>query len=206
VNFVLAPVGTANLLAGAFLAARDWGERYPGKRPKVIGVLPRNKENILRAVNPSLHKNGDDHISDSPMAQKPPLAPKLTGVYSPLAYWVYTHSLKQPQDKHGIDENFPNPEWLWFAEVDQAEQISVGARLLAVRSPDRAPAAEPSAIVGLAGVAPLAEELRVQHARLKNAAKVPKAEKAVCLTINSGFGLLTGEEREFYHNSLLALG
>jgi hypothetical protein len=200
IDYLLAPAGTANLLAGAYLAAVDWGQRFESHQPKVIGVLPRHKENIKRAVKVGRTEDQDDKISDSPMAPKPPLAPKLTGVYSPLAFWVYHNS------QHEADAHFTDPNIVTFLEVDQAEQIAVGARLLAERSPHCSPAAEPSALVGLAGVAPLAERLREVHRKKGREAHVPKSDKAKCLAINSGFGLLSSKERRFYHHSLLALG
>jgi hypothetical protein len=136
VHYILAPVGTANLLAGAYLAAKDWSDSDSNQskhRPKIIGVLPRDNENIVRSV---LGKRIPETESKSHLAPRPPYGPKQTGVYSPLAEWVYRHANDQklPEDTNQHHDAFVDARYVWFTEVDQAEQIAAGARLLASKA------------------------------------------------------------------------
>jgi len=115
----------------------------------------------------------------------PPVAPKLTGFYSPLSPCLWHLTLNRDfGDEHSVA----------FIEVDRASQIEAAARVFAL--PTTTIATEPSALIAFGALKELGQTIK-NHG----------TDPATChvLVVNSGFGIMGSEEESFYKESIFAL-
>lgn len=177
-DYVVVPVGTGSLLAGFYLGCQDMNDAQQ-LSCKLVGALPYG-DNV---VNP-LRQPSEENARDKPRVRRvPPVAPKLTGFYSPLAPCLWY-----------LLENraFADPHWVEFIEVDKAQQIEVGAEILSPTH-ETGIASEPSALIAFGALKRLKE--LVEH----NSGN--PIEKKV-LIVNSGLGLMSDEDEELYTKSI----
>lgn len=174
--YIVLPVGTGNLLLGFIEGARQVSEG----RCKIVAAMPFG-DNMMTPFLPSEEEK--DHRPQ--LRRVPPVASKLTGFYSPLSPCLWHLTLNRDFDDRRAVE---------FIEVDRAAQIEVAARVLSPAH-ERTIASEPSALVAFGALKQLAQRVRDQG---------EKADESVVLVVNSGFGIMSREEEEFYTKSIFA--
>ncbi len=174
--YIVLPLGTGNLLLGFVRGMERVGEG----RAKIVAAVPYGDHMMI----PFLPKEAE--VNDRPrMRRVAPVAPKLTGFYSPLSpcLWHLTQ-----------DRDFGHLGAVEFIEVDRAAQIEAAARVLCPAE-TMTIAAEPSALIAFGAVKQLAQRIR-DHGR--------NPGNSVVLVVNSGFGIMGVEEQEFYTKSIFA--
>ena len=119
------------------------------------------------------------------MRRVEPVAPKLTGFYSPLSPCLWHLAQNREFSDHRAVE---------FIEVDRAAQIEAAAHVFSPVE-GRMVAAEPSALIAFGALKQLGQ-------RIRDYGKKP--EESVVLVVNSGFGLMGAEEQEFFTKSIFA--
>lgn len=174
--YLVLPVGTGNLLLGFVDGARSVGEG----RCKVVATVPFG-DNMMTPFLPK--ENDENHLPH--VRRVAPVAPKLTGFYSPLSpcLWHLT-----------LNRDFSDRQAVEFIEVDRAAQIEAAARVFSPPE-ERTIAAEPSALIAFGALKQLAQ-------RIRDYGEMP--EQCVVLVVNSGFGIMGLEETEFYTKSIFA--
>ncbi len=174
--YVVVPLGTGNLLFGF---ARGI-EKALEPQPKLIAALPYG-DNMM---TPFLGE--EDESNHRPrMRRAAPVAPKLTGFYSPLSPCLWHLALNRDfSDHHAVE----------FIEVDRASQIEAASHVFSLPQ-DEAIASEPSALIAFGALKQLEQRIR-EHGR--------SPDKSVVLVVNSGFGIMGEEEEEFYTKSIFA--
>lgn len=174
-TYIVLPLGTGNLLIGFYRAINQ----VNGKRPKLVAALPFG-DNGITPFRPASKEN-----SRPALKRVAPVAPKLTGFYSPLSpcLWHLT-----------LNRDFGDQRSVEFIEVDRASQIEAAARVFSLDRSEAA-AAEPSALIAFGALKELGQ-------LIKNHGTDP----ATChvLVLNSGFGIMGAEEEGFYTQSIFA--
>lgn len=173
------PLGTGNLLLG-FARGTEWAK---GERQcKLVAAVPF-EDNVMTPFFPIER----EVIGLPRMRRVKPVAPKLTGFYSPLSpcLWHLTQN-RDFSDRRAVE----------FVEVDRASQIEAAARVFALTGGE-AVASEPSALIAFGALKQLSQQIR-DHGM--------KPEQSVVLVVNSGFGIMGAEEQEFYTKSIFAFG
>lgn len=174
--YIVLPLGTGNLLLGFVRGMEQVGEG----RAKVVAAVPYGDHMMI----PFLPK--EPAVNDRPrMRRVEPVAPKLTGFYSPLSPCLW--QLVQDQD-------FSHLHAVEFIQVDRAAQIEAAARVFGPTE-KMTVAAEPSALIAFGALKQLTQRIRDHGLNL---------ERSVVLVVNSGFGLMGTEEQEFYAKSIFA--
>lgn len=174
--YIVAPLGTGNLLLGFVRGI----EHEDGVLPKLIAAVPFG-DNMMTPFLPDGHE-----LNSKPrMRRVEPVAPKLTGFYSPLSPCLWHLALNR---------DFSDCRSIEFIEVDRASQVEAAARVFSL--PRKiAIASEPSALITFGALKQLEQ-------RIRNHGKNP--EKSAVLVVNSGFGIMGLEETEFYTKSIFA--
>ena len=174
--YILLPLGTGNFLLGFYRGLEAFGD----KRPKLVAALPHG-DNVMTPFLPlESRENSRPRVGPAE-----PVAPKLTGFYSPLSPCLWRLTL---------DKRFDDPKAVEFITVDRAAQIEVAARVFALTG-ERGVASEPSALIAFGALRELGE--RIQSYRRGR-------KRSVALVVNSGFGIMGTEEQEFYAKSIFA--
>lgn len=174
--YLVLPVGTGNLLLGFVEGARHAG----GERCKVVAAVPFG-DNMM---TPFLaREEAEQHRPQ--LRRVEPVAPKLTGFYSPLSPCLWHLTLNRDfGDRHAVE----------FIAVDRAAQIEAAARVFSPAE-ERTIAAEPSALIAFGALKQLAQHIREYGER---------PQQSTVLVVNSGFGIMGREEEEFYTKSIFA--
>ena len=174
--YILLPLGTGNFLLGFYRGLEAFGD----KRPKLVAALPHG-DNVMTPFLPlESRENSRPRVGPAE-----PVAPKLTGFYSPLSPCLWRLTL---------DGRFDDPKAMEFITVDRAAQIEVAARVFALTS-ERGVASEPSALIAFGALRELGERIRSYRRGRK---------RSTVLVVNSGFGIMGTEEQEFYAKSIFA--
>lgn len=142
----------------------------------IFGALPYGP-NIVHSF---IHPIEGRRRKFNAIRRSKPVAPKLTGYYSPLAPCLYELTL---------NKNFTSSTSVEFIEVDHAAQVEVGAQVIG-----KLPlVAEPSALISFGTLRQLVA-LMNDHGRDPEPARV--------LIVNSGFGIIGKDEKDFFSKSL----
>lgn len=174
--YIIVPLGTGNLLLGFVRGI----EHEEGVRPKLIAAVPF-RDNMMTPFLP----DGHEPNQKPRMRRVEPVAPKLTGFYSPLSPCLWHLALNRDfSDRRSVE----------FIEVDRASQIEAASRIFSPEK-EHAIVSEPSAVIAFGA-------LRQLEQRIRNHGRDP--EQCVVLVVNSGFGIMGLEETEFYTKSIFA--
>lgn len=176
-TYVVAPLGTGNLLLGFI---RGMENHAVGNRHKLVAALPFG-DNMM---TPFLF-GGTNTDSRVRMRRVEPVAPKLTGFYTPLSPCLW--HLAQNRD-------FSDTRSVDFLEVDLAAQIEAAARIFALPA-GKAIACEPSALIAFGSLKQLSQRIRDYGGH---------PERCAALVVNSGFGIMGIDEQRFYTESIFA--
>lgn len=174
--YIVLPLGTGNLLLGFARGAERSGEG----RCKLAAAVPFGDHMMIPFLPRAEEPNGRPR-----MRRVPPVAPKLTGFYSPLSpcLWHLTQN-REFSDYRAVE----------FVEVDRAAQIEAAAHMFSPAE-GRMVAAEPSALIAFGALKQLGQ-------RIRDYGKKP--EESVVLVVNSGFGIMGAEEQEFFTKSIFS--
>jgi cysteine synthase len=176
-QYVVAPVGTGDLLLGLHLGLSDCirSDVFEEGECKLIGVVPVG-ENILdnienQRINPVHQQPGDRHPNELA-----PVAPKLIGRYSPLAPCISRLVRKRR---------------VRFIQIDANDQLAAGQHTLDAGI-DIGIACEPSALVAFAALPYLNSIAR----ELEDGPTVarPFHSNSRVVVINTGMGVLSAAE------------
>lgn len=179
-DYVIVPVGTGDLLLGFHLGNQDLGPAA-----KLVGAIPLADDEATNVIDPFRPKTASDHERDTRKVRRVrPIAPKLTGFYSPLSPCLW-HLVRE-------SEGFGDKQRVEFVDVDRGEQIEVGARLMSPFAKNQV-ASEPSALIAFGALKRLRD-------KAEEYGKDPKQLKV--LVVNSGFGLIGASEVELYSRSI----
>lgn len=174
--YIILPLGTGNFLLGFARGIEHAGEG----RCKLIAAVPFGDHMMIPFLPEAEATNGRPR-----MRRVEPVAPKLTGFYSPLSPCLWHLAQNREFSDHRAVE---------FIEVDRAAQIEAAAHIFSPVE-ERTVAAEPSALIAFGALKQLGQ-------RVRDYGKKP--EESVVLVVNSGFGIMGAEEEEFFTKSIFA--
>ena len=179
--YVALPVGTGDLLLGFHLGLRDCERAgvIPPQTCRIIGAVPAGA-NILDNIRMrSIPANGNGH----PPTPTPPVMPKLSGLYTPLA-----PCLARLEKERSVD----------FVPVTEADQLRAGRQVLSGGIDDGIPC-EPSALAAFAALPHLNGHLKpAVPADRPWAYQTPRR----VLVVSSGLGVLDRREVDLLDRAL----
>lgn len=177
--YIVLPLGTGNLLLGFIRGMEKMTEKVE-ERSKIVAAVPYGDNMMTPFFADNHEENGAPR-----MRRVAPVAPKLTGFYSPLSpcLWHLT-----------LNRDFSDPRAVEFIEVDRSSQIEAAARVFSLPR-KAAVASEPSAMIAFGALKQL-EQLIRDHGK--------KPDESAVIVVNSGFGIMGAEEQEFYTKSIFA--
>jgi hypothetical protein len=188
---IVLPVGTGDLLLGFYLGLKDCeaaGILAP-KRCRLVGAVPAGT-NILGNVrqrsipaNGNGNGHGNGHGREHAVAPAPPVMPKLTGIYTPLA-----PCLARIEKEGTVD----------FIAVTEADQLRAGRQILSGGIDDGIPC-EPSALAAFAALPHINGRANGGEAGDKPWA-YQSAQRV--LIVSSGLGVLDRRESDLLDRAL----
>jgi hypothetical protein len=181
-NIVL-PVGTGDLLLGFYQGLKDCEAAgvIPPKQCRILAAVPAGN-NILRNIRQrSIPADGNGQ--DRTAAFTPPVMPKLTGIYTPLA-----PCLARIEKEGAVD----------FVAVTEADQLRAGRQILSGGIDDGIPC-EPSALAAFAALPHVNG-----RANGADAGDKPWAYQSTqrVLVVSSGLGVLDRRESDLLDRAL----
>ena len=181
--YVVLPVGTGDLLLGFYLGLKDCERAgvIPAKTCRIIGAVPAGN-NILDNIRMrSIPANGNGHPHTP--APTPPVMPKLSGLYTPLA-----PCLARLEKERSVE----------FVAVTEADQLRAGRQVLSGGIDDGIPC-EPSALAAFAALPHLNGPLKLaEPADRPWAYQTPRR----VLVVSSGLGVLDRREADLLDRAL----
>jgi hypothetical protein len=176
---IVLPVGTGDLLLGFYLGIRDCEEEglVPRRAFRLVGALPAGA-NILNNVRQRTMAAPSD---DGRPGNTPPVMPKLTSLYTPLAPCLAR------LEREGVS----------FVTVTEADQLRAGRQILSGGIDDGV-VAEPSALAAFAAL-PHLEKGRYRDDG-SNGRQYPCARRV--LVVSSGHGIVGRAEEALLHRAI----
>jgi hypothetical protein len=180
-KYIVAPLGTGDLFFGLSLGRQDClnAKLIKSTDCKMVGAVPALPANVLANYT----KYGLELPIAIPAGAAPPIAPKLDTIYTPLLLVMYQSLLQ-------ADLNYLIP-------IKKSAQIRAATILMHIRN-ELTPAAEPSALIGFAALPALAHRHAMSRPTRVTMRKTPARARVV--VVNSGFGILSGEDFSLYQD------